>query len=1248
MKLKITLLALLLITSMMSVQKISAQNFVHPGLPFTIGDLDRMEANRTISPWTESWDIIINSNQASLDYVMQGPAVDVENKGNDNIYISDVHAMLYHALQYYFTKDEAHAELAVSIIKPWVTTHKTWSGTSAHLGAAWRGGTMAQACEILRHTYPGWTAELTAQSEDYFQEVFWPLFRLPNPLRAANQGANNLMGAMYVAVYCNDQEKFDMCIEAYINDTCGGISNTLPNGQNGDTGRDQGHAMGMIGNLATVAEIAWAQGIDLYGVLDNRLLAVHEYWTKYNLGNEVPWIDFGTCYGYYTSIGADGRNPSTSDAIPVTELIYGAYLVRKGLTAPFVKEYHDNLPIDENTFLFHKDSSFITTNPSFSYQPHSEFEYSDVTDLTGEDIGTTGTGSSILNNGIWTIKGSGSDLYGPNDEDQFHYAYIPITGDGSFIAQITSMNATNSLGKAALVIKESISSDSKMAEVNGTSVAGSEFSSRGFDGADGDGKQTFDLSTIPTWVKIERRGEHITGYVGPDGISWTPIQATKFTMSDDYYIGLGVTSNASRSYCTSTFENVQSGTNNSLSNLSSAYSLIEAENYTAMFGVSTEATTDISGTTQVTSVDTGDWMEYQIDVPYSGTYSMEYRVANSSNGDITLSVTDNILEQVTFNSTGGNTSWTTVQSATPFYLSKGKQTFKVLANSNGLKVNWLRLLLECSDTPILPYVESFDVTGKSLGKRQTSEITLVPGNKVSLAPLTIDGGSWSWTGPNDFISTDREVLFENIENNKSGDYIVTYTNDCGQIANETFTINITDSFYIEAESYTTMQGITTEITEDISGNSNVTNINSGDWMEYQVDVPYKGIYSIDYRVASETNDIDFNLNVNGSFASEVNFVATGGSQVWTTETQNSTVYLEEGLQTLRILSNTNDWNINWLELTLVLSVDACVLPYNNEGFNVQNTSIEWATETINISCKEEVDILVKAESIGNLSTSDFLNVFYKIDSGEKVAVTNVLESDSNIYFYVENIKGNALELFIESKSSSSSDYYSISTISIYDGVNQFDKIEAENYTDVSNSNSETTKDTGGGYNMAGTKNDSYLMYANINLTGAENINIRFATRTSGGTLEVRIDSPTGELLGTVDLPGTGNWQTWTTVSRTLLSKVGFYDLYLIFKTDETGYVGNINWLQLDGTLLSTKNINIENALKIYPTPAHDIINIVLQQSIEINQVTIYNIQGQHLLSKKKSTIDISKLKPGIYMIEVNTNKGKTTKKIIVE
>ena len=57
---------------------------------------------------------------------------------------------------------------------------------------------------------------------------------------------------------------------------------------------------------------------------------------------------------------------------------------------------------------------------------------------------------------------------------------------------------------------------------------------------------------------------------------------------------------------------------------------IEAEDFDVMSGVRTESTSDADGGINVGWIDEGDYLEYEIDVPASGTYQFDFRVASKS------------------------------------------------------------------------------------------------------------------------------------------------------------------------------------------------------------------------------------------------------------------------------------------------------------------------------------------------------------------------------------------------------------------------------------------------------------------------------------------------------------------------------------------------------------------------------------------------------------------------------------------
>lgn len=72
----------------------------------------------------------------------------------------------------------------------------------------------------------------------------------------------------------------------------------------------------------------------------------------------------------------------------------------------------------------------------------------------------------------------------------------------------------------------------------------------------------------------------------------------------------------------------------------------------------------------------------------------------------------------------------------------------------------------------------------------------------------------------------------------------------------------------------------------------------------------------------------------------------------------------------------------------------------------------------------------------------------------------------------------------------------------------------------------------------------------------------------------------------------------------------------------------------------------KNKLKIYPNPAQDILFIEYQQPIET--VKIYNLQGQLIKEGSISSVDVSQLATGLYLVQVTVESKTITKKFIKE
>ncbi|MEO7989169.1 MAG: T9SS type A sorting domain-containing protein [Chryseolinea sp.] len=92
----------------------------------------------------------------------------------------------------------------------------------------------------------------------------------------------------------------------------------------------------------------------------------------------------------------------------------------------------------------------------------------------------------------------------------------------------------------------------------------------------------------------------------------------------------------------------------------------------------------------------------------------------------------------------------------------------------------------CIPTLVVPNIKVDDETPE-----QTSIDGVDQGETVLFTPQPDSPGSWSWKGPNDFTSINREVSLTNIQANQGGIYSVQFTNEEGcQSAWQTFTITV--------------------------------------------------------------------------------------------------------------------------------------------------------------------------------------------------------------------------------------------------------------------------------------------------------------------------------------------------------------------------------------------------------------------------------------------------------------------------
>ncbi|RMB58004.1 T9SS C-terminal target domain-containing protein [Dokdonia sinensis] len=81
-------------------------------------------------------------------------------------------------------------------------------------------------------------------------------------------------------------------------------------------------------------------------------------------------------------------------------------------------------------------------------------------------------------------------------------------------------------------------------------------------------------------------------------------------------------------------------------------------------------------------------------------------------------------------------------------------------------------------------------------------------------------------------------------------------------------------------------------------------------------------------------------------------------------------------------------------------------------------------------------------------------------------------------------------------------------------------------------------------------------------------------------------------------------------------------------------------------VLSIADFRIHSDIKLYPNPTSNFLTINLPENIILKKILIVDMLGKQMLSSAKSSIDISDLSSGNYIVQLTTNKGKVSKRFI--
>jgi hypothetical protein len=169
-----------------------------------------------------------------------------------------------------------------------------------------------------------------------------------------------------------------------------------------------------------------------------------------------------------------------------------------------------------------------------------------------------------------------------------------------------------------------------------------------------------------------------------------------------------------------------------------------------------------------------------------------------------------------------------------------------------------------------------------------------------------------------------------------------------------------------------------------------------------------------------------------------------------------------------------------------------------------------------------------------------------------------------------------------------------------------------------------------------------MAYNSINFPSSGTYRVEYRVASLNGGSRLSLDLNAGNIqLGSVNIPATGGWQNWTTVSHNVNVNAGTYNLGIYAAIG--GF--NINWINIvklnsarTTTSLDTDGVDYTDYsslanLDIHPNPAEHNLSVSSSYDLTGGTLKIVDVMGHEVYNATgSSSVDISDLSSGVYTL----------------
>jgi len=424
-----------------------------------------------------------------------------------------------------------------------------------------------------------------------------------------------------------------------------------------------------------------------------------------------------------------------------------------------------------------------------------------------------------------------------------------------------------------------------------------------------------------------------------------------------------------------------------------------------------------------------------------------------------------------------------------------------------------------------------------------------------------------------------------------------------------------------------------------SNGYNVGWIETGEWMQYDVNISEDAIYDIKVRLASAEANGRFHFEAGDASVTSINSVQnTGGWKNWMT------------LLIQNVILSTKDDKLKF-------SVDAGVFNLSSFEFVKKGATTTTPASLISALTLDEhtVQLSINKYIPGPLPASP--TGFELHVNGTPVPISNVETGSSNSRI-IKITTGYTFQAKEDIEVS-----YSGTQVFAVDGtpLSQFTRrdvrnmiiyyhpvpgrIQAEDYSLQVGVQLENTSDVGGGQNIGYLDVGDYCdYYINVQQSGTYNVSYRTASESAGGGVQLELINPDGNptVIQTVNFPATGGWQTWTSTTKSVYLQAGQHHMRLRITNSQF----NINWFEFSIETY-VNDTRVPDNLKLFPNPGKDIVYLQGNTGGLIPaQFEIYDFMGHEVLVRVIETgaqineaVNMATMPDGAYFIVIRFTDG---------